>query len=676
MSPGPGSDLEEALQREHPGYEPRPEQARMARDLGECFEHGGILLAEAPTGLGKTLAYLLPAAEWARASGQPVVVATHTRSLQDQILESEWPIVDRVLGGDARIARLKGRDNYLCRSRVDAYLAENAGTADAETLRELLEVIPEGDVSALGEGSGSFEFFRGADLDAANCPGEICRNTRGCWLRQARRRAQEAHVVVVNHALWLSDRMGGGGGGVLPDFSRLVVDEAHHLPEAFARALSTRFTEHGFMQALDRLVGRGRGGALLRAYERSRKGLPMFDSQPQVAAAGELARSLERARSLAEVAFSRMMETLSGKGRVRMDSASDPTLLFPPALDDLLDELRGAIRLYATLREHPPGEDEREALKQWPHLLRGLGRWELSARALLELTGSIAPGRCSTLEWQKPTGVAMESVPWDVGGEARMELTAHLESAVLTSATLSANGSFEYLCERLGLGPDTARGERYLSTLDPASQLLAMCVGSMPDPRQPGYLEEAAEVVAALSRLRRNTLVLVTSWEALRTLDRLLAPRVEQLLVQADPRGRTRLSRKFRESRGAVLLGVASFWEGMDFPGEELEVLVMLKLPFGSPADPLFEARRADLEARGEDAFLKISLPEAILRFRQGLGRLLRRSTDRGVFVLLDRRALQSSYGKGFAEAIGSPLRTATDPGQALGLAREFLGEK
>ncbi len=674
MSGVPGADLEEALQREHPGYEPRPEQARMARDLGECFEHGGILLAEAPTGLGKTLAYLLPAAEWARRSGQPVVVATHTRSLQDQILESEWPIVARALDGDARIARLKGRENYLCRSRVDAYLAENAGTADAETLRELLEAIPEGDVSALGEGSGSFDFFRGADLDAGNCPGEICRNTRGCWLRQARRKAQEAHVVVVNHALWLSDRM-GGGGGVLPDFSRLVVDEAHHLPEAFARALSTRFTEHGFMQALDRLVGRGRGGALLRNYERSRKGLPMFDSQPQLAAAGELARSLEHVRTLAESAFSRMSETLSAKGRIRIDVATDPTEFFPPALDDLLDGLREAIRLFGTLREHPPGEEEKEALGMWPHLLRALGRWELSARALLELTGATLPGRCSTLEWQKQTGVAMESVPWDVGGEARMELTTHLESVVLTSATLSANGTFEYLCDRLGLGPDMARGERYRSTLDPAEQLLAMCVGSMPDPRSPGYLEEAAEVVAALSRLGRNTLVLATSWDALRTLDRLLSSRVKSLLVQADPRGRTRLSQQFRNTRGAVLLGVASFWEGMDFPGEELEVLVMLKLPFGSPADPIFEARRADLEARGEDAFRKISLPEAILRFRQGLGRLLRRSTDRGVFVLLDRRALQSSYGKGFAEAIGSPLRTASNPGQAFELAREFLGE-
>jgi len=669
----PGARLDEALRREHPRYEPRPEQARLAADVEECFERGGLLLAEAPTGLGKTLAYLLPAVEWARASGEPVVVATHTKHLQDQILDSELPILSRALGGPLRVVRLKGRDNYLCRARVEGFLAERAGTPEAHRLLELLERLPDGDLSAVSDEPEAWAPFRGADLDAGHCPAEICRGTRGCWLRRARRQAQEAQVVVVNHALWLADRL--AGGVVLPEFSRLVADEAHRLPEAFTQALALRFTQRAFQQALERLHGRPRTAGLLRALLLSLRGSGDPAAAAERAGAEALGHALDGVRGSAEAAFRGLEGSLTGRGKLRLDGVPDPAEVFPPSLDPLLDRVREALAAAARLRElGPEEEDPDEQSRLRPYLRRAVGQWEEQARALLALTGPIPGGRCATLEWSRASGVALESVPWDVAREAGAELTGRLAAAVLTSATLAVGGRFDYLCGRLGLGEGQVRAEVYRSDLDPARQLLALSVGGLPDPREPGHLEAAADVVAALAGLGRNVLVLATSWEAQRQLRERLEPRVPALLAQDDPRRRSQLARRFRESRGAVLLGVQSFWEGVDFPGEELEILVMLKLPFAVPTDPVFEARRRDYEARGLDPFRDLALPEAVLRFRQGVGRLLRRTTDRGVFVLLDRRALATAYGRSFAQALGCPLREAHGADEVARLAAEFMG--
>ncbi|MBI5835662.1 MAG: ATP-dependent DNA helicase [Candidatus Eisenbacteria bacterium] len=680
MTDTAGLRLEEALRLEHPRYEPRPDQGRMASDVADCLQRGGVLLAEAPTGLGKTLAYLLPAVEWARASGQPVVVSTHTKSLQDQILDSELPILGRALGGDVRVVRLKGRENYLCRSRVEGFLAERAGTPEARRLEALLASVPDGDLSAVDDGDNAWEPFRGQELDAGHCPSEICRDTRGCWLRKARRQAQEAHVVVVNHALWLTDRM--AGGVVLPEFSRLVVDEAHHLPDAFTRALSVRFTQRSFGVALDRLLGKPRAAGQLKALQAALKGHAQGDVfagsgsaslEREREAARALQEALEAVRPAGEGAFEDLSRVAGQGGRVRLDGCSDPTEVFPPRLDDLLDRLRDALRAGEAWRALAPEEPD-SASKLRPYVVRSLGQWEKEAQALLALTGPIPDGRCATLEFSRPSGVTLESVPWNVGREASAELTGRLESVVLTSATLAADGKFDYLCGRLGLEAGDVRAEAYVSGIDPARQLLALSVSGVPDPREPGYLEAAADTVAELATLGRNTLVLATSWESLRGLAGLLEPRVPQLLTQDDPRRRSQLARRFRGARGAVLLGVQSFWEGVDFPGEALEVLVMLRLPFGVPTDPVFEARKRDYEARGLDPFRDLAVPEAVLRFRQGVGRLLRRSTDRGVFVLLDRRAGGSGYGRSFVAALGTPLRQARGAREAAAAAGEFLG--
>ncbi len=651
----------------HPDFEVRGEQARYAALVLETLERGGVLLAEAPTGLGKTLAYLWAAVEYSSAHDEPVLVATHTRNLQDQIVEGDWPMLASGLEQDFRLVRLKGRENYLCRARVDDYLADPGLGGMRPGMRGEAAVLEDGELARLPEGSLLAGAAGEHDLSAGHCPAELCRESRGCWLRRARRSAQEAQVVVVNHALWLNDRL--SGGGILPECTRVILDEAHHLPDSFSQALSRRMTQRGLGQTLDRLLGRPRMIGLIPAMEKSSGAEPALTESLHT-----LREALLDVRTATEAAAASLQRSLRGRGRLRYDTLADPSEVFTPEVDDWVDALRLAAERARALRETLGGLPPGAAARTSAFLGSGLLRLEEEVETVLSLTGRIAPGCCATLEWAEPTGLVMESIPWDSGAAARDQLGVRVEAAVLTSATLSTAGRMDYISRRLGFAPPEVRCEQFQSEIDRTRQLLALAPENFPDPRDPAFLAEVGAVVEELAGLGRNTMVLCTSWDMLRALARRLEGRVTDLLVQGRAEARAGLAQKFRQGRGGVLLGVQSFWEGVDFPGEALEVLVMPKLPFGVPTDPMFEARRADLESRGGDGFRDLALPEALLRFRQGVGRLLRRREDRGVCVILDRRALGSSYGRHFVEALGSRLERVSS-GWAV-RAGEFLDSR
>jgi ATP-dependent DNA helicase DinG len=686
-----------------PDYEDRVGQRALAADVARTFEHGGVLLAEAPTGVGKSLAYLLPAVLAALEQERRVVVATCTKSLQDQLFERDLPAVLEGLGVTLPCARLKGKQNYVCPHG----LATEDGSGDEE--RDALEELR---AWAAAEEVGDLDGFAASDpetfrrlrsrvaADPHACAGPTCRRGRECFWVRARRQASEARLLVVNHALLA---LSGEADGLLPEFDLLVVDEAHRLEGVLLAQLERSVSRHRFEEAL-RLIGSGRrarsrddagepgaraerGGlaARLRGYalplleggaqrdladrvERMVGSVPEARAEVErffaaVAPRGdrhELYGARERYRSAAELlgselepletllghcaGFARTLLALAGSIQAGNVQAGGGAAAARGVAEDLAAELERAAAVWGGLGadlEHLADASDRH----WVY-------WRTAAAS--------AAG-----EARRPArGVELHGSPVLAGEHARRLVLGRASAAVLTSATLSAGGEFGFTAERLGLG-ESARQPYEATTYPtpfPLERQMRTYVWAGDARDEAGVI---AGVVAALAQATTgNQLVLFTAHERLkraraRLLERLPAERL--LLAQEWDGPAARVSERFRGARGAVLLGVQSLWEGVDFPGAQLEILVVAKLPFSVPDDPLVQARGERLAERGLDPFRDDAVPEAVLRFRQGVGRLIRRADDRGVLVVCDPRLATASYRAPFLAALPVPPRPVED---------------
>ena len=665
-----------------PRYEDRGAQRTLAAAIAGTIERGGVQMAEAPTGVGKSLAYLLPALLAAAKGGGRVVVATCTRSLQDQLFERDLPLLMQATGLRVPSARLKGKQNYLCPRALDMQ-----DSREAEE-RLVLEAVREW---AAADAEGDLDRFESADpetfrrlrprlaTDPAACTAAVCRRGRECFWARARRAAGEARLLIVNHPLLA---LSGDVEGLLPDFDVLIVDEAHRLEGVLLQQLERSVTKGRFEELL-RLVGTGRrgrgaGGGLLARYRGFATPLLAGDSAESAFETAErLAARAGECRDEVERLF-RIFAADGGAGegpygrRRRYATAGDLVGGDFDAIETVLahgGEIALMLRRLAVSIESAGGHGEELAAE-----MEQLGaRMTACTRDLADLTD---PAEKEVVYWKTSggRGVSLHAAPVSVGGHARRLVFGRARAAILTSATLSTGGEFGWMAGRLGLGEGS--GVPY-----------ATCVTASPFPlerQMQAFVydggEEAgavADLVAAMARVTpANMLVLFTAHERLRRArERLRAqlPAGRTLLAQEWDGPAGLLTERFRAARGAILLGVQSLWEGVDFPGEALEILVVAKLPFSVPDDPMVEARAERLRADGLDPFRHDAIPEAVLRFRQGVGRLIRRADDRGVLVVCDPRLGTASYRRPFVEALPVALRFERDPGRLAAAAADFL---
>jgi ATP-dependent DNA helicase DinG len=588
---GPGGALERAL----PEYEPRPEQAALAAEIERALALGEHLVAEAGTGVGKSLAYLIPALE----SGQRVIVATATKALQEQLLGKDVPIAAAAIGRpvDARV--LKGRANYLCRRQLQGFqpflLPGGNDGAAWEAMQSWLDETETGDRAELPiEPSAALwgELSVGPD----RCSGRRCPFVSACFAEAARARAAEADLVIVNHALYFAHV--ASGASVLPEHDAVIFDEAHRLEESAASWLGGRVSRQGLRRLIHDVE---------RACRESQRVLP--------------ARELDRVERTGDRLL-RAVAPPSGRRRLR-EVPAEQALVLADALGDLATALHGQT-------------EDLDALSR-----RALGAAE-------EVGSCLEPG-LERVVWSEVDALAW--APVDVAEELRGRLWEDGPTAILVSATLTTGDDATFVRRRLGL--DRAREAVVGSPFDFPDQALLYLPRAMPDPRGEGFTERAAEEIVSLLTLSEGrALVLTSSYRALAVYRDHVRGRVPyDVLVQGEA-PRERLLERFRDEVGSVLLATSTFWQGVDVPGEALSLLVIDKLPFSAPGDPLHEARCEAVEEAGGDWFRDYVLPTALLQLRQGFGRLIRGHSDRGVVAILDPRLRTRPYGRAFLAAL------------------------
>ncbi len=672
-------------------HEWRPQQRDMARAVARVLRDSGALLVEAPTGVGKSLGYLVPAVLWAQREKRPIVISTYTRTLQDQILDKELPSLRRMIERRIRAVVLKGRSNYLCRARWDHYLGEIRGTVEAEELERVLGPWVQGTVSGdlseapipSGKAAARFAASLGRICSESRfCTSGRCAAESGCFFKLSRQQAREATLIIVNHSLLMIDLLTSAAG--LPEWTAVIIDEAHHLPRVAAEPLSFSVTEQAFDDVLKGLGGRGEPG-ITDHLRRLARGLA--DKNDRTDLLNGL-RELEGETSTLSVLAREFWADLKaapgfprGDQRLRYGPGASVRSIFPASGLALMDRLTPLLQRHEEWieRTRRRGPDA-GASEVWPlaEAERGL---DAAREAINNMGELLTPDKATHVYWIEPAtarGVALRAAPLDVGPQLRDVLFTRKEAAVLTSATLSVEGDFRHLAHKLGLPDDRFEGLRLSSPFDLQAQVAGWSLLGLPDPSDPRFAESLAVGIELLARrLERKMLVLFTSHDTLRRVESMVREPLEgrgiRLLAQGLDGGRRQLRAEFVKRGASVLLGAASFWEGVDFPGEELEILLMARLPFLVPTDPVVEAIGERLAQKGQDPFRAFHLPEALIRFRQGFGRLIRRTGDRGLFVVVDPRLETRAYGAAFKASVGIEFQVAGSWDELVTRAGEWL---
>jgi ATP-dependent DNA helicase DinG len=694
------------------GFEDRPAQRDMAAYIADVYNDGGVALLEAGTGVGKSFAYLVPALLWAQANGERTIVSTNTINLQEQLAGKDLPILARALATPAHeptFALLKGWRNYLCLARLEQARGAQESLFTSDRGAELEAIAAWAGRSADGSladltDEPSDDVWDAVAAESDLCTRLKCPHFERCFVFQARRRAAEADVVVVNHHLLASDiavRLAADNwleAAVLPPYRRLILDEAHHVEDVAATHLGAQVSQLGVQRLLGRLERGGRGLLpALHAELTARDDLLSAASRDLLEQ--QLLDALRAARRGAEELFARLSARLErenaapgGQLVLRLTEAFADDPVWPEGLDVALDNLLVA---FGSLRDGVETIADRLALQDSTDRpaaligeLRGVvRRLDLAARGF---TAALRPGRDAemgaSVRWLERRGrkvhnLGLAAVPLDLAPILKEALFDRVETVVLTSATLAAGGDFAFLEERLGLGLPPGRvsvREILPSPFDFASQCLFGIPTDLPEPREDagGHDAAVARVLLELAQASDGgVFCLLTSHGALRRTTEAVRQRINgrwPLLVQGEDQ-RDRLLRKFREAGSAILLGTDSFWEGVDVPGRALRVLIIAKLPFKVPSEPLTAARVERLEQQGLDGFTHYLVPHAALKLKQGFGRLIRSKSDVGAVVLLDRRVVTKRYGSMVLEGLPRATRAVGNWEDVRAACEEFF---
>ncbi|HEX9635979.1 MAG TPA: helicase C-terminal domain-containing protein [Acidobacteriota bacterium] len=675
-----------------PQFEARAEQQQMALAAAQAFNQGSVLAVEAGTGVGKSLAYLAPALLWARRNRERVVVSTNTINLQEQLLHSDLPLLERTFGGPLRATLVKGRSHYLCRRKMEALLADQAqqltGLEDPElaALSDWYRTTDDGSRSDLAVPVRT-ELWEKVQSETDTSLKKRCPHFQECFFYVARRRAAASSILIANHHLLFSDLAVKGASGawsessVLPPYSRIVLDEAHNLEDVATEHFGLAAGRRG----LERLLGRlhrqrhGEGGLLIYLRHKLRQLHPPGAEEIAEAVDLELLPALESVRVAADRYFDQVDQIARGLAAHGDDGALQLRLTealtehpqwqalrqgaetdFRSALEALIADLR---RFRKQLGEQLGGVEELEAERI--ELEAQSGRLADYAEQLIAiLDGADESGPAASIRWLESRSSRAGPVlnlrlsPLQID-QAMAELVyAPHRSVILTSATLATDGNFDYLAHRLGLDRIGSRAQtlRLESPFDYARQAVLALPLDLPAPNLAGFDAACAGFIAELLKLRQGrAFVLFTSFRALRAVHRLLAAPLQACGIQALKQGddeRHRLLAAFKRGPKTALFATASFWEGVDVAGEALECVILTKLPFKVPTEPIQIARAEAIELEGGDPFRELTVPQAVIKFRQGFGRLVRSKSDRGAIVVLDRRIVEKPYGRRFLRSL------------------------
>jgi ATP-dependent DNA helicase DinG len=617
-------------------FEPRDGQREMAAAVADVFGEGGVLLAEAGTGTGKTLAYLVPAI----LSRHRVLVSTGTKNLQEQIYAKDLPLLREVLGVPFTATCMKGRGNYLCLHRYESF--RESSDAAQEPARRWVPAIDAwaarsdtGDRAELEELPEDLPFWSGIAASSENCIGTECPRYDDCYVTRLRRRAAESDVVIVNHHLLCADAAvrQSAYGEVIPGCAYAIVDEAHQLEDVATQYFGISLSNYRF-------------DALVRDGERC-LALEVLLDDPQ-----ELRASIDRIRERARLFFGAL--SLS---RIGARAADERVRVDAQALGDMAEEgflLAGALDdLEATVHLMREPRKDAGAAPMLEDLL-GLSRRAVELRDHLKFLLRADDADYVYFLEVRGRAIGLRAAPIDVSTIVRDLLLDRMQATVLTSATLTVEGSFDYVRARLGIdATERAVLLRLPSEFDYTRQAILYLPRRMPDPRSPDFAAAAArETIEILRRTRGRAFVLFTSYATLRAVRALVERELRFPLFVQGAAPRSALLRQFRATPHAVLFGTSSFWQGVDVMGEALSCVIVDKLPFTSPADPITAARMEAVEMQGGHPFSEYQVPLAVLTLQQGLGRLLRHRQDRGVLAVLDPRLHTKGYGRRFLDSL------------------------
>lgn len=645
----PGGELARAIS----GYEDRPGQRAMAAAVATALAESRPLLVEAGTGVGKTLAYLVPALQ----SGKRVVVSTGTKTLQDQIARNDVPLLRSFIGRPFSAVVLKGVSNYVCKRRVADLKNGDAAARDRlAPLAQWLDETTTGDRSEVDWLSETDELW----TEITNTPdsriGARCPHFEQCFVTNARRAAEKANLIIVNHHLYFADltlRAAHRGGKLLPAHDAVIFDEAHQLEDVATEHFSTKFStvrvaqllrdSHNAMNRMTLWTGAANDDGL-RQVERA--ALRLFASLR-----GALVAAVNKAP------ISAAMANLSPNAA---DRVLLPNELFDRERRDAWFQLDSALEELARSAEAeseagPDSEDQDASSTR--------GNLETIARRARDMRDDLAliaeQRQASHVYWGevRSNSTLIAASPINVADLVRKRIVHGEPIAVFTSATLSAGDNFIYTRQRLGLNPSEVEELRVVSPFDYASQALLYAPRDLPPPQEDGFSSAAlARIIELLAITDGRAIVLCTSLRAVAEFAAGLRAHKYQLLVQGEA-PRATLIEQFRNANRGVLVGAATFWEGIDVPGDQLSLVIIDKLPFSPHTDPLFAARANAEVAAGRDPFVTVQLPAAAIALRQGFGRLIRRRDDRGIVAVLDSRIVQKSYGRAFFAALPTELR-------------------
>jgi ATP-dependent DNA helicase DinG len=613
---GPGGTLERYMPG---GYEHRPSQLEMAELVEAAFREKRHVIVEAGTGTGKTLAYLMPAIR----SGRRVVISTATKSLQEQLFQKDIPFLQKYFAPELKVAVMKGRGNFLCREKVhrmaDQPVLKGLDELDwFQQIRDWEKVTETGDRAELNFLPDDSDLWQRLDARRDTCSGTKCPQFNSCFLTAMHQRAAAADLIIVNHHLFFADLAlkQDDFGSVLPEYAAVVFDEAHEIEdvasEYFGRQISNyRFEELGRDAELAVRITRTGGAPLLK----------------------RVARMRDHARSFFEAFPAR-------DGRFPFDQTQRGGFLEQnrEAYDNLVGGLKSL-------------EAEIATLPSKPEELLNIARRAMELRGELAFLFESSEGNFVYWFERRAKGVFVAATPIDVSALLRERLFEAFDTIVLTSATLAVAGRFDYLKQRLGV---KAASERVLaSEFDFPTQALLYIPQALPDVRDAAFPEQAAaEIVRLLEISRGRAFCLFTSYSQMNDLYERVRPRVRYPLLLQGSAPRTALLEKFRNTEGAVLFATASFWQGVDVPGEQLSCVIVDRLPFAVPSDPIVAARVRTLQEDGRNPFAEYQVPEAVLALKQGFGRLIRSRRDRGALAILDNRIQRMQYGKIFLESL------------------------
>ncbi len=697
-----GGFLEEAFD----SFEPRSGQVNMTGEVVDAFNNGSHLLVEAGTGTGKSLAYLVPSVIWARENNVPVVISTNTKNLQTQLYEKDIPFVKNTLGIDFKAAIIKGRGNYLCIRKLLYVLKQADYELDIEERLQMVTVLSwaawteTGDISdnIVTGRPGFFKTWAKMSCAGDDCLGRACKHYKRCFLWKARAKALNAEIIIANHSLVFSDMNMRSPN--LPPYAQIIFDEAHNLEDAATSHLSVEISPLRVSIILGRLVHKGR--------KNNRSGLlPSIQDKVLNAVIEETIKGrildnlsilpdvFDNAEAAADALFSEI-DTIrhsgSNFGSLRFFAQRmDPDKWLPSfeAQKELLTLLAKIMHTLDYLIEDLK-EVEDSTLEYHREFIRDL---EYSAQAVREFSDDLVFTMNADNEeyvyWiekisNKPGNVKLIAAPIEVGALLHDQLYSRKRSVVFASATMSVRGSFDYIKKRTGI--NLIAKDRY-SELDAGSpfdypkQCLVVIPTFLPEPGERGK-DFSAELAYLLADVYREThgrgMALYTSYEMLRTSyeilnEELLGDGIE-ILAQGMSGSRKNITSIFKRDLHSVLLGTHSFWEGVDVVGETLSCLTIARLPFAVYTEPLIEARCQKIEAEGGNAFIHYSIPNAIIKFRQGFGRLIRHKGDRGVVIIADRRIISKRYGKTFKDSLPCSTYVYENKDKMMKDIQSFLG--